>query len=133
VSGPARCSACGVRYRKGTTIHVCDVSGAIKRARVCPSCAKKAVLLLVQPLQASRCITCGSPATTCVGCAIDSDAKKARDPFKKAIAELRKLAILYADKDHTIHSRSREDADHNEGKIDGLEQAIGILEKGDFR
>ncbi len=126
-----RCSGCGKQIRSGSMIFASDGKGGIARKRVGPCCSSKGVLMLVGSIEASRC-KCGAPATTCVGCVRDAD--KA-NPKKVLIGALRKLrGIVRAKLAHPnggeVHG-SPEACSYN-GEIDGLTQAIDILEGGDF-
>ncbi len=112
-------------------IFASDGKGGIARKRVGPCCSAKAIPVLVGSIEASRC-KCGAPASTCVACVRDGEKSDPKKLLANAIKKPRgivKAKNAYPNGGE-VHG-SPEACSYN-GEIDGLTQAIDILEGGDF-
>lgn len=126
-----RCSACGKTIRAGTMIFASDGKGGLARKRVGKCCAQLAVPLLVGTIEASRC-ACGSPATTCTGCSRDADRAEPGKVLAGALKRLRGIVRGYKQLPNGGEVQGSPEACSYEGKIEGLEQAISLLEEGGY-
>jgi hypothetical protein len=111
------CKVCGNKVRK-TNLALVSEDGILKSGRVCQDClSKHGVTIVLRP--AVKMCKCGQPATKCHVCA----GSKSGD-LTSAIATLR--GRLKTAKVTPVLS------EHLEGRIEGLESAIELLESGRF-
>ena len=123
----SQCGICRATVRKQKTVYV-KRDGALKRTRVCNSCAGEAVLVHVGGAP-SRC-SCGALALRCNTCAV-KDANKDRVSILKAAAKkLRATAKGYeaaAEGEDNVLDKGL-----TLGRVEGLEQAANLIEAGKF-
>lgn len=121
------CRACGESYRKGTIAFVIK-NGKLVAGRVCPSCAKQGVTII--GLEATSRCKCGKKPTTCGSCAVDTERSNKASDLASAVKKLRAMVSVY--KTSPVARMSEHAIEMNDGRIEGLESAIELLESGRY-
>lgn len=109
-----KCGACQRDCRKTSLAHVAEPGGGMRRARVCGSCFDGALHIVASVTSVTRGVA-----------EKDAERKEAKDIVAPAIKRLKGIVSGY-------RATTNRTSEVLEAKLEGLEQAIDILESGDF-
>ena len=122
-----RCTGCGRDYRGKGTIAIVAREGKPTRARVCPTCAKRGVVIVLGGAAAAP-LACGHAADVCSICRPSRD--KAADVAAVAKA-LEGRAKVYASTRVVTAGQTGDRPDpYSEGLAEGLRSAAAFLRSG---
>jgi hypothetical protein len=115
-----RCKACGAEYRKGRRRLLLEQDGSLTSARVCDSCAKRAVCI-VAPI-----VPFSPPAATPEAAAA---ARLHREQIQAAKRRVRTyIASATAQAGEARESGNSNNQQYQAGRADGLDTALALLE-----
>lgn len=121
-----RCAACAANFNRGRKAYVPDAEGKLRLRIVCLKC-EKAALAIVLPEGAPNTCRCGASAVLCAGCATGKDRIERAKALAGAVKKLKGILKAYESR---LQDAGVTEAVH--GRIEGLEQAVNVLEKGDW-
>lgn len=122
----AQCPACGATFNRGRKAYVPDAAGKLRLRIVCLKCEKAAVAIVIPEWAPNTC-RCGAIAVLCAGCATGKERGERAKSVAGAVKKLRGILKAYESR---VQDAGVTEAVH--GRIEGLEQAVSVLEKGDW-
>jgi hypothetical protein len=119
------CGNCSEPYRKGKLALVSTGRG-LKSAMVCPRCVAFAALV-VSAKPVARC-KCGGVATACGACVSRVETAALARNMAGALKALK--AMVRGAKIALVANMTPRELETNDGRIEGLEAAVALLESG---
>jgi hypothetical protein len=116
-----RCGACQRECRATKLASIAGEDGRIRRGRVCGKCFDGALHIVTRVTVVKKGVD-----------AVTSGRREASDAVSAAAKKLKKLARAYAANPGGGEVQGSPEACSYDGRIEGLEQAVNILEAGDF-